>query len=209
METIAPDVKDVIETTTIESETTYDERTTENERETEESTIMAQPELPPPAMVYASNSDTRASFSGLDYSRLDNVWVVNFNGRELKVLFPKTDDLKVIDGVLVNVGSNAISGVVLGNSLSLNTYMEQIYTVLPLNSSSAQNASYRYGAHGYLTTYSDGSGYNLTTTTNYGDVSVTSRGKFGSSWSSVQMIIIALLALQVLISFIGGLLKRG
>lgn len=186
---------------------------TENERKTEtspeKSTVLAERETTSPIRVNASSDDTRASFSNLDSSGFDNVWVLSINGSTYNVLFPRTDDLKVIDGVLVNVGSSSITGVIIGDRFSLNTYFQRTFTVLPLMGSNSQSSSYRYGAHGYITTYSPSTGQTLTQVQDYGDARVNSRGRLGSSWSSVQVIIIALLALQVLISFIGGLLHRG
>lgn len=187
--------------------------TTKNEREEEssstESTIYVERENPGSLRVNAADNDVRSSFSGLDYSSLDNVWVLSINGATYNVLFPSTEDLKVVDGVLVNVGSSAITGVILGDRLSLNTYFQRTFTVLPLMGNNSQSSSYRYGAHGYITTYSPSTGQTLSQVQDYGDARVNSRGRFGSTWSSVQIIIIALLALQVLISFIGGLLRRG
>ena len=137
------------------------------------------------------------------------MWHLTINGEDYNVLFPKTEDLVVVDGVLVNIGSTNITGTVIGNSIDLSTYFRKTYTVMPLTGSTAQNNAYRYGGHAYLTTYSvSQQGYSLATVNDYGDAIVHSRGKFGSTWNSVNVIIIALLALQVLISFIGGLIKR-
>lgn len=190
-------------------EDTANETTRETEKETDAPTVVAVPETSSPIRVNAADSSTRVSFSGLDYSQLENVWELTINGATYKVLFPKTEDLVIVDGVLVNIGTSNITGVVLGNTLDLSTYFQRTYTVLPLSGSGAQTNAYRYGGHSYLTVYSPGTGQTLASTQTYGDAMVVHSGKFGATWNSVNVVIIALLALQVLISFIGGIIRRG
>lgn len=60
-----------------------------------------------------------------------------------------------------------------------------------------------------MTTYSAGTSTSLQSSIQYGSASVSRAGKLASNWSTVNTVIIALLALQVLISFIGGLIRRG
>ena len=191
-----------------ESEVQFVDETRESERESEESTIVVEPAPTSEFRVATADANTRSSFNSIDTSRLDNVWTITFDGGSYRVLFPKTDDLVVVDGALVNIGSSNITGVVVGNSLDLTTYVQRTVTVLPLMGSNAQNTAYNYHAHAYMTYYTQGN-YGLNTTQTYGNISVSSRGRLGSTWSSVNVVIIGLLALQVLISFIGGLLKRG
>lgn len=201
-----PETETYIDSFESEVQSNYETRASESE--TEEGTYLVEPAPTGEFRVATADASTRGSFSSVDTSRLDNVWTITFDGGSYKVLFPKTDDLIVIDGCLVNVGSSNITGVVVGNSIDLTSYMQRTVTILPLMGSNAQNTAYNYHAHAYMTYYSQGS-YGLNTTQTYGNVGVSSKGRLGSTWSSVNVVIIGLLALQVLISFIGGLLKRG
>ena len=206
-ETLPEDLETENTSEEVDYEKLYKELLEKQESETQEISFE---EIRGSVRVNAVDSDTRSSFSNLDSSRLVNTWDLTINGNSYKVLFPRTDDLVVVDGVLVNIGSSNIVGTVIGDTINLGTYFQKTFTVMPLTGSNAQNSAYRYGAHAYLTTYSTpAQGYNLNTVVDYGDARVNSTGKFGSQWTSFNIVVIGLLALSVLISFIGGLLRRG
>lgn len=193
-----------------ESEVQFNDDETKSFSESEESTRIFESETRGEFVVVASDVRAGANFSNLDISKLSNVWTVSFDGGSYQVLFPPTEDLVVIDGALVNIGSSSISGVVVGGSLDLTSYFQRVLTISPLNSSTSQTNALRYRAHSYMTLYTptvQGTSFNTTVT--YGNVGLVTRPKLGSTWSSVNVLIIGLLALQVLISFIGGLLRRG
>ena len=136
------------------------------------------------------------------------VWSLSDGSSEYNVLFPRTENLQIKDGYLVNTGSSNITGVVLdSNGIDLGDYFDYTITILPLYSSSSQNTAYRYGAHSYLTHYTTNGSSNLVTTVSYNDFSVLSK-PFGFSFSASDMIIIGLLLLSVFVSILGGLLRR-
>lgn len=198
---------------TIPEEITESEEVTQNERETEEETkqgtFVPEETIGSAYRINAADNSLRSSFSGVNTDRLTNVWTLSINGSQYKVCFPVTDNLVEVDGVLVNIGSSNITGVVVGDTMDLSTYFRRTFTIMPLSGNTSQNNAYRYGAHAYLSTYSQNSTTTLSVVNDYGDASVVQRAKIGSTWSSVNVIIVGLLALHVLISFIGGLLKRG
>lgn len=200
METIPEEI------TESEEETLYERST---EEETREGKFVPEETSGSAYRINAADNSVRSSFTGVNTDRLANVWTLTINGSQYKVCFPRTDDLVEVDGVLINIGSSNITGVVVGDSMDLSTYFRRTFTVLPLSGNTAQNNAYRYGAHGYLSTYSQNSSTTLSVVNDYGDALVVHRAKLGSSWSGVNVIIVGLLALHVLISFIGGLLKRG
>lgn len=137
-----------------------------------------------------------------------NVWKLTVDNTEYTVLFPDGSNLVVVNGKLYNRGSSTITGVILDNNFSDTSFFERTISILPLASSSTQNSVYRYGSRIYITTYSAPSqGYNLITSVNYIQVSSVERPS-GWQLSSADLVICGLLLFSVLVSIIGGLLRR-
>lgn len=137
-----------------------------------------------------------------------NVWKLTINNTEYSVLFPDGADLVVVNGKLYNRGSSTITGVVLDSSFSDTSYFQYTVSVLPLASSNTQNTVYRYNSRIYLTQYSAPvNGYNLSTNVSYVQVSAVERPS-GWQLSQEDLVISSLLLFSVLVSIIGGLLRR-
>lgn len=137
-----------------------------------------------------------------------NLWKLTINDTEYNVLFPDGSDLVVVDGKIYNRGSNSITGVVIDSSFSDSSYFDQTITVLPLASSSTQNTVYRYGSRIYFTRYSQGaSSTNLVTSVSYVQPDSVQRP---SGWNLTPegLVISGLLLFSVLVSIVGGLLRR-
>lgn len=141
-------------------------------------------------------------------SNIKNLWTVSINNVEYNVLFNNTEDLKVIDGYLVNTGSTNITGVVVPTSgINLNNFSEYYVTILPIAVNSSQNTAYRYGSHSYLTRYYTNGTNNLQTDVMYYDVAVVKR-PFGSQISFDTMLLASVLLLLVLLNFVGSIIRR-
>lgn len=137
-----------------------------------------------------------------------NLWKLSINDTEYTVLFPDGSDLVVVDGKIYNRGSSSITGVIIDNSFSDSSYFDQTITVLPLASSSTQNTVYRYGSRVYITRYSQGaSSTNLVTSVSYVQPDSVQRP---SGWNITPegLVICGLLLFSVLVSIVGGLLRR-
>lgn len=135
-----------------------------------------------------------------------NIYTLEINNSEYRVLFPKDAPLDIVNGYLVNIGSNSVTGVVLdsGDSLSLSSYHSDFYTLYPVTSTSAQNNLYRYSASGYLTHYSSGVS-SLQTTTTYANAEVLEKPKLGYNLSTSEFIIGGLLLILLLVNIIRSL----
>lgn len=137
-----------------------------------------------------------------------NLWKLTINSTEYSVLFPDGSDLVVVNGYLYNRGSSTITGVIIDNTFSDSSYFHKSISVLPLASNSTQNQVYRYGSRIYLTTFSRGaSSTSLVTDVQYVQPTDVVRP---SGWKMSQegLVISALLLFSVLVSIIGGLLRR-
>lgn len=187
------DLQDATEESTIES--------------TEEAIYIQSYPSEEPIEVVSVQSNTERSRASLSASDLRNLWTVKIGQTEYTVLFPDGADLYILDGYLINRSSNNITGVVIDSSLSTSSYFHYTITILPFASSNTQNTVYRYGSRSYLTEYSVGTGYNLATSVSYGDVKVVHR-PYGWSLSPSDLVICGILLFSVLVSIIGGLVRR-
>lgn len=137
-----------------------------------------------------------------------NLWKLTINDTEYNVLFPDGSDLVVVNGKIYNRSSSSITGVIIDNTFSDNSYFQQSITVLPLASNSTQNTVYRYGSRIYITRFSQGtSSTSLVTSVSYVQPSSVERPS-GWSLSPEGLVISGLLLFSVLVSIIGGLLRR-
>lgn len=137
-----------------------------------------------------------------------NLWKLTINSTEYSVLFPDGSDLVVVNGNIYNRGSSTVTGVVIDSSFSDSSYFNKSISILPLASNSTQNSVYRYGSRIYLTTFSRGtSSTSLVTDVQYVQPTDVVRP---SGWQMSQegLVISALLLFSVLVSIIGGLLRR-
>lgn len=159
----------------------------------EDTIIMAAPSNRAAASIQISNAD---------------VYTLMLGNEELKVIFPQDAEIKVIDNVLVNVGSSNVTGTILSNDrIPINTFTERTYTLLPLYSAGSNSNRYRYSASGYMTTYYINNN-NLTSTQQYMNNEVTGTPAFGNKFLPYQIVIIGLLALLAGIQIIGGFFRK-
>lgn len=137
-----------------------------------------------------------------------NLWKLTIGSSEYSVLFPDGSDLVVVNGKIYNRGSSTITGVIVDSNFSDSSYFRQSISVLPLASSSTQNTVYRYGSRIYITTYSQGtSSTSLVTNVSYVQPSNVVRP---SGWQLSQegLVICGLLLFSVLVTIVGGLLRK-
>lgn len=145
----------------------------------------------------------------MNSENLQDAWILSYNGNEIKVLFPLENELKIIDDKIVNLSNNNITGCVISDSgIDVSTYFTDTVTIMSLTASGSQNNAYRYGAHGYITRYSPGTGNTLITNVSYTDFEVVQRPKIGSGWGADSVVIVALLFLSFLVSIIGAFFRR-
>lgn len=140
---------------------------------------------------------------------LANCYQLRISGTTYYAFFQSSDNLKVIDGKLINTGSSTIQAL-LSTSTSIDVYawQQRYLSVLPLFGSSSNNSAYQYGSRCYITTYSVGQYNRLDSTTTYVQPDVLEEPKWGSDWSITTMIIIFLLLVLVLFDLLGGILRR-
>lgn len=137
-----------------------------------------------------------------------NLWKLTIGNSEYSVLFPDGSDLVVVNGKIYNRGSSTVTGVIVDSNFSDSSYFRQSISVLPLASSSTQNTVYRYGSRIYITTYSQGtSSTSLVTNVQYVQPSDVVRP---SGWQLSQegLVICGLLLFSVLVTIVGGLLRK-
>lgn len=137
-----------------------------------------------------------------------NLWKLTINNTEYNVLFPDGSNLVVVNGNIYNRGSSAVTGVIIDNTFSDSSYFHQSISILPLASTNTQNTVYRYGSRIYITTFSQGnSSTSLVTNVQYVQPTNVVRP---SGWQMSQegIVISALLLFSVLVTIIGGLLRR-
>jgi len=182
-----------------------------DDTETEESSIeeVYLDSLEQEDKVILSDIRSNSIKSRVALSREDmrNLWTVSIGSEEYNILFPAGACLSSIDGLLVNLGSNNITGVVIDDSLSDSTYFNKTFTVLPFTSSNAQTSVFRYGARSYLTDYYTSSTGTLQTSVSYTNAIVLDR-PVGWSLSPADLVICGLLLFSVLVSILGGLIRR-
>ena len=136
-----------------------------------------------------------------------NLWKLSINQEDYNILFPANADLEVVDGKLYNVGTSSITGIVLDSSWSDSSYVHRTFTILPVSSSSTQTTVYRNGSRQYFTDYSPGTNNNLISTVSYIQSTVVER-PLGWSLTPKDWVICGLLLFSVLVSIIGGLVRR-
>ena len=155
-------------------------------------------------------SDSPALFSAsasnvVSFDRSDNVYSLKIGSSNYNVLFPVGASLDVRDGMLVNVGSSNVTGIILrnGSNISLQTYAPDFYTLYPITSINATRSLYNYGASGYITHYYvNSSGTNLTSSTSYGNAEVLNSPRAFTGWSVPDICITFLLVASVAISLL-------
>lgn len=158
-----------------------------------------------PALVKSINraNDSRAVGS----SGFRNLWVISVNNTEYTILFPDAADLEVVNGYLYNRSSSNITGIIVDSNFSNSSYIRRTITVMALPSSNTQTTVYRYGSRIYFTDYSPGTTNNLQTTVSYIHPEVVSRPS-GWSLSKADMLICGLLLFSILVSILGGIIRR-
>lgn len=184
-----------------------DDSILESTEETESEVFLEDLEVADPVRVLsvsANNEQLRAALSPEDFK---NLWTLSINGNEYRVLFPVGSELSVVDGKLVNLSSSNITGVVMDSSLSDSSYFNYTFTVLPFTSSNTQTTVYRYGARSYLTRYYPNTANSLATDVSYYNASVVDR-PVGATFNRYQITIIIMLAAALVVSIIGGLIRR-
>lgn len=180
---------------------------TEEEETTEYEVYLDSLESEDKIVVSDIRSNSIKSRAAISRSDLRNTWTLEIASIEYVVLFPEGADLISIDGLLVNMGTSNITGVVIDSSLSDSSYFNQTFTVLPFTSSNTQNTVYRYGARSYLTSYSPATGTTLQTNVSYVNADVVKR-PIGWSLSPADIVISGLLLFSVLVSILGGMIRR-
>lgn len=187
---------------------TTEETISESTEETEPEVFLEDIEVSDPVRVLSVSGSDQQLRAALSPDAFKNLWTLSINGNEYRVLFPVGAELSVVDGKLVNLSSSNITGVIMDSSLSDSSYFNYTFTVLPFTSSSTQNTVYRYGARSYLTRYYTGTSQtNLVTDVSYSNASVIDR-PLGASFNRYQITIIVLLAAALVVSVIGGLIRR-
>lgn len=150
----------------------------------------------------------RAGSTDIGFTDNDFIFTINFNNTDYRVLFPESarEYLVVRDGVLVNLSSSNITGVVLSNDdhSSTITYHANYLTLVPFTSTSGNTNAYRYGSYSYMTTYYPGTGQTLSSTTTYGLASVTQKNTVFSGFTSFQIIMIAAAAIIIVLDIFRG-----
>lgn len=140
---------------------------------------------------------------------LANCYQLRISGTTYYAFFQSSENLKVIDGKLINTGSSTIQAL-LSTSTSLDVYgwQQRYLSVLPLFGSSSNSSAYQYGSRCYITTYSVGSYNRLDSTTTYVQPDVLEVPKWGSGWSIPAVIIIFLVLVLVFHDMLGGITRR-
>lgn len=160
--------------------------------------------------IYAAMQLRAANDVG--FSDSDFIFTIDTGSREYRVLFPESarDYLVVRDGILINLNSSNITGLILSSddSAAINTYHSQYMTIVSFTSTSGNNAAYQYGSYAYITTYSQGNYGSLTSTQNYIRPSVTKKSAIFSGFTQFELIVMLCLGLTVLISFFGGIFRK-
>lgn len=150
----------------------------------------------------------RAGNSDIGFTDNDYIFTISFNNTDYRVLFPESarEFLVVRDGVLVNLSSSNITGVVLSNDdhSSTITYHSNYLTIVPFTSTSGNTNAYRYGSYSYMTTYYPGTGQSLSSTTSYGLASVSQKNTIFSGFTSFQLIMIAAAAIIIVLDIFRG-----
>lgn len=147
--------------------------------------------------------------SSISIDRSFQKYQLVLGGETVSVVFPVDSDLKVIDGMLVNVGSTNVTGTILetDDRVPVQSYIQRTYTLLPLLNASGNTNRYRYGALGYVTTYSVNQQNTVVSSQSYMNNScdkLPSLGKF----TTFESIMIVLAILLCCIQFIGGIIRK-
>lgn len=202
-----PDSVNIYYPSSSEAEEIIEDTETEEEIETEPEFLSDLSRDPAIRILDIAPAELNAE-RAVNYSDIKNLWTLNVNGVDYKVLFPTGAELDVIDGVLINRGSANITGSIIDDSFSDNVYLKRTITISALSSSNTQNQVYRYGSRSYITEYSTPlQGNNLVTNVSYHTAYVVDRPA-GWSFSKEGIAIIAILLMLLIVNFIGGLIRR-
>ena len=147
--------------------------------------------------------------ASVDLSDLPTTYKVDIDGTEYFAFFQKTDGLEVVDGHLINIGTNTLQAL-LSSSASVNpdTWQQKYLSLVPLFGSSGNNAAYSNGSRSYVTTYYIGQYDRLNTTTTYVQPEVVKEPKLASDWSPFMLIVGFCLISILFIDLLGGILRR-
>lgn len=177
-------------------------------KSTEAEIYLEDVEISDPVRVLSVASNSSNSKATLSSEAVKNLWSLSIGGREYKVLFPIGAELDIIDDTLINRSASNITGVIIDSSLSDSSYFNYTFTILPFTSSSSQNTVYRYGARSYLTRYYTGTSQTtLVTDVSYYNATVIDR-PVGASFNRFQITTTILLVAGIVVSIIGGLIRR-
>lgn len=181
--------------------------TSEEIETTEEVTEIYLEDVTEEAPVVVKSLNRSNDSRSLGDSGFRNLWVISVNNTEYTVLFPDAADLEVVNGYLYNRSSSNITGIIIDNNFSDSSYIRRTITVMSLPASNTQTTVYRYGSRIYFTDYSPGTNNNLQSTVSYIHPEVVSRPS-GWSLSKADMLICGLLLFSVLVSILGGIIRR-
>lgn len=138
----------------------------------------------------------------VDISDYSNLYTVSISGSEYTLFLPEDASVEVFDDYLVNVGSSAVSGLLLTDqSADLATYHDLVLTLQPFFGSSANTNAYRYGSWSYVTAYEPGS-YSLDGTQTYVQVQVIVDPKPFYDFSASELVICGLLFCSVCLGIV-------
>lgn len=183
-----------------------DDSTEEADTSEEESKVYLE-DITEEAKVLVKSIDRSNDSRAVGDSGFRNLWILSVNNQEFTVLFPDAADLEVVNGYIYNRSSSNITGIIIDNNFSDSSYIRRTITVMSLPASNTQTTVYRYGSRIYFTDYSPGTANNLQTTVSYIHPEVVSRPS-GWSLSKADMLICGLLLFSVLVSILGGIIRR-
>lgn len=138
---------------------------------------------------------------------------VMFNGTAYTAIFPLSaaDSLAVSDGVLLNVGSSAVTGRLFKNSFDTGTYGQWYITLNSVLAANGNTNAYRYGSWSYLTAYSPYSGTsqtNLSSDVTYGNFYVVEEPAAFSDFDTFEVILLSLVVIGIVITIIDTVRKE-
>lgn len=145
----------------------------------------------------------------VDISSYSNLYTVSISGSEYTLFLPEGATVEVFDNYLVNVGSSAVSGLLLvDQSADLASYHELILTLQPFYGTSGNTNAYRYGSWSYVTAYTPGTGTSLSGNQTYVQVEVLEHPKVFSDFTQPDLLVCGLLFLSVVLSVVKGVFGK-
>lgn len=138
---------------------------------------------------------------------------VTINGTAFTAVFPLSaaDSLAVLDGILCNVGSSAVTGRLFQDSFDTGAYGEYYCTLNSVLSTAGNTNAYRYGAWSYVTYYEPYSGTsqtNLSGSNTYCNIYVTESPSAFSEYTQFQILLVALLLVDIVVTIIDTVRKE-